>query len=244
MEKLCQWVDGQGVAERFLCGSPPEEGIDGWERVRTESGFGAAANGGAERATASHILFLNDDLEHRAGTIEEWVGALERRAWAFAVVGSVSGKEGEEAGTSLVRRRGRPWPAQVSRSPPGMVSYPVGSAFLVKRERWEALGGFDPAFLPAYWEDADLGLRAWGRGWGVWQTESVSFLHQGGTTTGRWPPHLLQGRFLRGQRIVAARHRELLGLPSGWWLWEGASQAGDLLRGRWRRLAVRWGLAR
>lgn len=43
--------------------------------------------------------------------------------------------------------------------------YPLGGACLIDRERFLELGGFDPLFHPFYFEDQDLGLRAWRRGW-------------------------------------------------------------------------------
>lgn len=42
--------------------------------------------------------------------------------------------------------------------------YPDGGACAIKRELFEKLGGFSPAFT-FYWEDADLGFRAWKMGW-------------------------------------------------------------------------------
>jgi len=45
-----------------------------------------------------------------------------------------------------------------------------------------ALGGFDSLYRPLYWEDVDLGYRAWGRGWQVlYEPASVVFHDQGST---------------------------------------------------------------
>jgi GT2 family glycosyltransferase len=41
-----------------------------------------------------------------------------------------------------------------------------GAAMACRREVWDALGGFAPEFF-AYYEDADLSLRCWQRGWRV-----------------------------------------------------------------------------
>jgi propionyl-CoA synthetase len=48
---------------------------------------------------------------------------------------------------------------------PWYTLFPSGGAVLVHRERFLALGGFDPLFHPFYYEDTDLGMRAWRRGW-------------------------------------------------------------------------------
>ena len=36
------------------------------------------------------------------------------------------------------------------------VDYCSACSLLVRRQPWEALGGFDPRYFPAYYEDVDL----------------------------------------------------------------------------------------
>jgi len=51
----------------------------------------------------------------------------------------------------------------------------------------EALGGFDEAYSPFYWEDVDLGYRAWKRGWRtLYEPRSVVY-HQHSASISRWP---------------------------------------------------------
>ena len=45
------------------------------------------------------------------------------------------------------------------------ILWACGGAMLVSRQKYEALGGFDPMFSPFYFEDLDLSYRAWKRGW-------------------------------------------------------------------------------
>ena len=41
------------------------------------------------------------------------------------------------------------------------------------KDKWQALGGMDLLYKPFYWEDVDLGYRAWKRGWKVvWDPKS------------------------------------------------------------------------
>jgi GT2 family glycosyltransferase len=42
-----------------------------------------------------------------------------------------------------------------------------GGCAAFRRTMYVALGGFDPLYRPAYWEDTDLSYRAWRRGWRV-----------------------------------------------------------------------------
>src|SRR3990167_9302674 len=40
-----------------------------------------------------------------------------------------------------------------------------GGSGLFDKEKFKALGGFDPIYAPFYWEDIDLSFRAWQIGW-------------------------------------------------------------------------------
>lgn len=48
----------------------------------------------------------------------------------------------------------------------------------VDKARFNALGGFLPIFKPFYWEDFDLGVRAWRRGWRTLLEPTSVVLHQ------------------------------------------------------------------
>lgn len=244
LASLISWLDGQGVTgARVLCGRPGQA-RPGWLRAEAE-GFGPAVNAGVALGSSEFVLVLNDDLEPLAGDLSTLQAALAGAEWAFAAVPRLvtATDEGDvdESATGFLRRRGRPWPRTGREPAPSVAAYPNGAGFLVRRRAWEDLGGFDPSFSPAYWEDADLGLRAWARGMATWRVPEVAFRHHRGTTTGAWDRATLEGRFMCGQRLVSARHGRTLGLEPWWGLWEVASQARDLFSGRWRRLATRWG---
>jgi GT2 family glycosyltransferase len=48
---------------------------------------------------------------------------------------------------------------------PWYTLFPIGAAFAVNRVRFLVLQGFDDLFDPFYYEDTDLGFRAWRRDW-------------------------------------------------------------------------------
>ena len=64
------------------------------------------------------------------------------------------------------------------------ILYATGGAAAYRRERFLELGGFDPIYHPFYWEDADLGWRAWRRGWTNVQVPASEVEHRGGETIG------------------------------------------------------------
>ncbi|MBI4575678.1 MAG: glycosyltransferase family 2 protein [Planctomycetes bacterium] len=63
--------------------------------------------------------------------------------------------------------------------------YVVGGHCLVDRERFRALGGFDPMYRPFYYEEIDLCYRAWRRGWTVWFEPRSLVVHDHKGTIGR-----------------------------------------------------------
>lgn len=70
-----------------------------------------------------------------------------------------------------------------------------GGVGAFRREYFAALGGYDPLYRPGYWEDLDLGYRAWARGWKcIYEPRSVIY-------------HRVNGTF--GDLIPPGRHRQL-----------------------------------
>jgi hypothetical protein len=83
-----------------------------------------------------------------------------------------------------------------------------GSASLLVRTRtWDAIGGADPQFFPAYYVDADLCLGVWHRGEAVLNTpQSRVRHHRASSTDGRFRGFLLR----RNQALFCAKWPEAL----------------------------------
>lgn len=56
--------------------------------------------------------------------------------------------------------------------------YASGGSMAVAKSKFLALGGFHPVYKPFYWEDFDLGFRAWRRGWKSLVVTSSVVVHQ------------------------------------------------------------------
>lgn len=65
---------------------------------------------------------------------------------------------------------------------PEYVDWITGAFFVVRRSVWDALGGFDPLFAPAYWEDVDFCLRAREIGFKTWYEPRATFIHEVGSS--------------------------------------------------------------
>lgn len=57
-----------------------------------------------------------------------------------------------------------------------------GGSAMFRKTIWDELGGFDEVFSPGYWEDIDIGWRAWKSGYKIiWQPEGMVVHHHEST---------------------------------------------------------------
>jgi GT2 family glycosyltransferase len=130
-------------------------------------GFAGGALAGAALAEAPLLLFLNPDARPTPGCL----GALREvadshPAWGAwqALVTMPGGAKINTAG-NVTHFLGMGWAGRCGRpvaeapGEPVEVSFGSGAALLVRREAWDAVGGFDERYF-MYYEDIDLCLRA------------------------------------------------------------------------------------
>jgi GT2 family glycosyltransferase len=153
-------------------------------------GFAAAANAGAELATAPFLVFLNDDVELEPGWLDAMLACLDRHPNAAAVCGKILRRDRrtlDGAGDAMTRAlkayrrgQGRPDDGQFEREEE-VFSVP-GTACVWRSDAFRRLGGFDASFF-AYYEDVDLGFRARLRGHEFWYDPTAVAIHHGGATS-------------------------------------------------------------
>ena len=80
---------------------------------------------------------------------------------------------------------------------PQRVDWVSGACFLARRDAWDAVGGFDPAYF-MYMEDVDLCWRLARAGWGVGYEPGAEVIHVQGVSTNQHP-----------YRMLAAHHRSM-----------------------------------
>jgi O-antigen biosynthesis protein len=178
LQSLAKQIDPQLAIEIMVvndCSTDETEAIlqhvEGLILVNNEvnSGFICSCNNGAALAKGKYIYFLNNDTEVRPGTIEELVAVLESDETVGAVGSKLVYPNGQlqEAGGVIWQnadgwnygRMQNPFDPQYNYLRP--VDYCSAASLLVRRWAFEELGGFEKAFIPAYYEDTDLcfGLR-------------------------------------------------------------------------------------
>jgi GT2 family glycosyltransferase len=141
-----------------------------WVRVISASentGFGGGNNRGAQTARGNYLAFLNPDTTVEPGWLEALVETLETDLTIGLATSKIlllrdpqhintCGNRLHISGLTLCRGLGQPRSAF---NRPEEVAAVSGAAFLIRRDLYETLHGFDESFF-MYLEDTDLSWRA------------------------------------------------------------------------------------
>lgn len=159
---------------------------EGFPQVRViarekNGGFSAAVNDGIKATKGDFVLLLNNDVEVTPGFLTPIMTLFEDES-VFAVSPRIllpSRGNMDEAAKTGFWHHGMFYTDQrqgVADVTP--ILYATGAAAVYRRSMLQSLGGFDEAYSPFYWEDADLGYRAWKRGWKTLY-QPASLVHHG-----------------------------------------------------------------
>jgi GT2 family glycosyltransferase len=180
-------------------------------------GFGAGCELGALHAGGRILAFVNPDVVLRSGWLAPLLAHLEQGASIVAPVFVDPDGKVQEAG-SVLYADGSTGP--ITEPPaPGRPRHDYASAacWLVHRDEHERIGGFDPDFHPAYYEDVDLVLRAARLGAGIEVVRESTVVHRRGTGTFDGP---IQRDTTDQRDALLARHPEVR--------WRQAARPGAL----------------
>ena len=204
-------------------------------RSKRNGGFGAGNNLGAAAAQGAFLVFLNPDAVVTGGWLEALVHPLAEDPSIGLVTPkvllrddpdriNVAGLEVHLSGITLCRGLASPRAAFDEATEVAAVS---GVAFAVRRDVFEALGGFDEDFF-LYVEDVDISLRAWLAGYRCLYVPQAVVLHDYALTVdARKTFYVERGRYLMLLKAFS-QHTLLSLVPAlllaevitwGWLLW-------------------------
>lgn len=147
-------------------------------------GFSAGNNIGLTAATGQVFVLLNQDTVVEAG----WLAALVNRFATDDTIGIVGGKALFPDGTiqhagGKIDERGNSYHHGQGEADTGQfdqgreVDYITGATLAISRAAYEAVGGLDEGFSPAYWEDADWCYRVRQAGYKIVYEPAARLIH-------------------------------------------------------------------
>jgi N-acetylglucosaminyl-diphospho-decaprenol L-rhamnosyltransferase len=155
-------------------------------------GFAGGCNAGVAATSAELVVLLNPDAVPEPGFLEALrAGAAAHPDWgAWQGLVTLPGRQVVNTDGNVVHWLGIGWaggldePADASRARGDRgVGFPSGAAMAVRREAWDAVGGFDGRYF-MYGEDLDLGLRLRLAGWESGITPAAEAVHDYAFTKG------------------------------------------------------------
>ena len=186
-------------------------------RLTTNIGFGPGVNRAVARTDTKYVLVTTPDVYVTPGSTQVLVDAIESSADIGLVAPAVETPDGKlypsvRRFPSFVDATGHAflhflWPSNPFSRRYKMddwdhevaadVDWIAGTHFLVRREAWDAIGGFDEQFF-MFVEDVDLCWRLHQAGWRIRYEPSTSVVHEVSSSTDQTP-----------YRMIAAHHRSI-----------------------------------
>ena len=155
-------------------------------------GFLKNCNQATKTAQGKYLVILNNDTEAQPDFIEELVSTLKDYPEAGLVGAKLIYPNGvlQEAG-GLIFEDASGW--NIGRNGGAddprynfvrEVDYCSGAGIAIERKLWEALGGFDLRYAPAYYEDTDLAFQVRNKGLKVVYNPFAVLIHHEGISSG------------------------------------------------------------
>jgi hypothetical protein len=164
-------------------------------------GFAGAANEAISRSNSSFVLLLNPDIQVIPESMSRLYQEMVVRPRAGIVCGSLRDLDGKPQNGFQIRPLPtwknvlsdvlfiddlKEWwsgsrPSQGGDQTRKLVfEQPAAAAWLLRKEAWSELGGFDTRFYPAWFEDVDFCRRMHDSDWEIFHFPHLPLIHQGG----------------------------------------------------------------
>lgn len=173
-------------------------------------GYGRGNNIGIAAADTPYVLIVNPDLELRAGAAAALLAAAER----YPDAGMLAPRIVEPSGRVFLQPRSLLSPPHLNRSgamavPEGDACLPFlsGACLLIRRELFQALGGFDPAIF-LFYEDDDLCRRMRDAGHALVHVHDAEARHGRGQSSTPSPQRRFKARWhlAWSERYIARKY--------------------------------------
>ena len=154
-------------------------------RNSSNLGFAGGVNQAFAATSSPYVLILNPDIGVPPGVVDRLRGFLDDHPKAAAIGGHVGGtylpRRLPTTRSLILENIGLARPAAAPEGgEPYEVEQPAAAALMIRRAAFQEIGGFDPRFHPAWYEDVDFCKQLKTAGWRIYFDPSARFMHEGG----------------------------------------------------------------
>lgn len=136
-------------------------------------GFTKSVNIGFKNAKSDLVVLLNNDVSPTKGYLPPALKHFSKDS-VFAVTFNESTSSWPEVSFNGKLQYIRGADKSVAR----YSAWASGGSAIFRRSNWNDLGGFDEVYNPGYWEDIDIGWRAWKAGYSIIWEPASEVIHQ------------------------------------------------------------------
>jgi N-acetylglucosaminyl-diphospho-decaprenol L-rhamnosyltransferase len=201
-------------------------------RTGQNLGYGGGANAGARGADQDWLVVANPDVVWEPGSLDALLAAARRHPTAGAFGPALLNEDGtvypsarelpsltQGVGHALLGRvwPGNPWTRayqqrQESAGTERVAGWLSGACLLLRREAFEAVGGFDEDYF-MFFEDVDLGERLALAGWASVYVPTARVVHVGGVSWKAKPARMISAHHASAERYLHRRYHRWYQLP-------------------------------
>ena len=132
-------------------------------------GFTKSVNHGFGESSADLVILLNNDVSPKKNYLASALKHFDHdRTFAVTLDETTSSWPLVSWDGKLQYIRGE------DKTAPRFSAWASGGSAIFRKSIWDELGGFDEIYSPGYWEDIDIGWRAWKAGYQIiWEPKAL-----------------------------------------------------------------------
>lgn len=150
----------------------------------TNLGYTGPVNQGISQSNSDFFVLMNNDVRPHSGYLSESLVYFSDPE-VFAVTFNEEGSSWPDMSWSDGKMQ---FSQGQNKSLPVLSAWASGGSALFRRSIWNKLGGLDEIYAPFYWEDMDIGYRAWKSGYKIiWEPKAL-VIHEHESTSKKLNP--------------------------------------------------------